>query len=623
MLTKKRFVFIPIIIFMAVVPLIVFLKEIPLIPGTLSYQAWPSGRVNIDFFSYYKSWWIIGTGAVAWFLFLWQYDLKNGKYNMFYIPILTYIIMIILSTYLSPYKEVAIKGVADRYENIFVLIAYLVTSLVIMNIVNMEKDVKILMNFLIVSAIIAATIGIFQYFGYDFFQSNIGQSLMLPAEKEELVGRLAFRFGIYNIYATMYNTNYVGSYMVMILMIVFSMYINSGKEIEKREFNSKLTVEYIKYFYDNYSARIFYGLLTLLIFSNWVGSRSRAGIIGGIAALIVMAVIMRKKVLKNIWYILIIVLSCYGIFKGMNAASKGTLFSKVSTITKEAKDISGKERIDIKLKDIYAEGNSVIIEKLRKEDSIKIIYGTESRLFSLTSLTGDEITVIPKDDYYGIEKAGYEKYKLKIYENGIFDIITDVGGIRLIVTDEGIKYYGKRESVEPLLGIKDIDRAKIADGKEKVGSGRVFIWSRTLPLLKSRMIYGSGPDTFSLAFPQYDHIGKLKTFHNPEIIVDKPHNMYLQMAVNTGVMSLVAFLLLMGAYFITGVKAYFNSNYETYMEKIGVGILLAMAGYCTAGMFNDSLVSVAPVFWGLLGIGTAVNMINLKYDVNKVKQDKK
>jgi hypothetical protein len=617
-LTKKRFVFIPIIIFMAVVPLIVFLKEIPLIPGTLSYEAWPSGRVNIDFFSYYKSWWIIGTGAFAWFLFLWQYDLKEGKYNMFYIPILTYIILIIFSTALSPYREVAIKGVSDRYENIFVLIAYLVTTLVIINIVNREIDVKLLINFLILSAIIAATIGILQYFGYDFFQSNIGQSLMLPAEKEELVGRLAFRFGIYNIYSTMYNTNYVGSYMVMILMIVFSMYINSGKEeVKKDAFKS------IKNFYNCYFSRIAYGLLTLLIFSNWVGSRSRAGIIGGIVAMAIMLVIMRRKVLKNIGYIAIVVVSCYGIFQGMNFASKGTLFGKVSTITKEAKDISGKKEVNVKVKDIYTEGNSVIIEKSTKKDSIKITYDINEKLMYSTSLTGERIAVTPKDDYYEIEKAGYEKYKIKTYDNGVFDIITEIGGIRLIATEEGIKYYGKRGVEEPLLGIKDIERVKIADGKEKVGSGRVFIWSRTLPLLKSRMIYGSGPDTFSLAFPQYDHIGKLKTFHNPEIIVDKPHNMYLQMAVNTGVMSLVAFLLLMGVYFTTGLKAYFNSNYETYMEKIGVGILLAMAGYCTAGMFNDSLVSVAPVFWGLLGIGTAVNMINLKYDVNKVKQDKK
>ena len=43
-------------------------------------------------------------------------------------------------------------------------------------------------------------------------------------------------------------------------------------------------------------------------------------------------------------------------------------------------------------------------------------------------------------------------------------------------------------------------------------------------------------------------------------------------------------------------------------------MFLAFCGYATAGMFNDSLVSVAPVFWVILGMGIACN-----YLITKVK----
>lgn len=600
---KKSMIFTPLITLMAVVPLIVFLKEVPINADSLSFKAWPCGAPdsnnivrNIDFFSYYKSWWIIICSVIAWFIFLWKHELKSGKYNMFHIPILTYLLFVILSTFFSPFGEVARKGVADRYENIWVIIGYLIIVTVIMNVVKSEKDVKTLIYALFASSIIAGTIGIFQYFGLDFFQSTPGQTLMLPAERADLIGRLAFRFGVCNIYSTMYNTNYVGSYMIMILMITFAFYVNTDEK--------------------NYIGKVSYGALSLLMFANLIGSRSRAGMIGGVAALIVMMLIMRKNIIKNIYNVLILIILAILVFQLMNNFGNGVLFRKVSTITKDAKDISGIKKPNVNIFDIYADKNSIIIDKKTKEDSIKIEYNLKKGEIKLYDLNGKEISVEEKPNGYAIKKAGYEKYRIVLEEQNIYTLVTERGSLRFIATDEGMKYVTKRGEIEPVLSIKDIKRVEMFDGKEKVGTGRVFIWSRTIPLLKDRMLLGSGPDTFSLAFPQNDHIGKYKTFGNSEIVVDKPHNMYLQIGVNTGVMSLVAFLVLLGAYFITGIKAYFNSDYENYMEIIGGGIFLAIIGYCVAGIFNDSLVSVAPVFWGLLGIGIAVNMINLKYDGN-------
>ena len=91
------------------------------------------------------------------------------------------------------------------------------------------------------------------------------------------------------------------------------------------------------------------------------------------------------------------------------------------------------------------------------------------------------------------------------------------------------------------------------------------------------------------------------------ILVDKPHNMYLQTAVNTGVISLLALLAIWGIYIFDSLKIYLKGNMETFAEYMGAATFLSITAYLVAGLFNDSIVSVAPLFWILLGMGIGIN----------------
>ncbi len=151
------------------------------------------------------------------------------------------------------------------------------------------------------------------------------------------------------------------------------------------------------------------------------------------------------------------------------------------------------------------------------------------------------------------------------------------------------------------LGFKD---------KEKLGSGRGYIWSRTLPLLKNSLIWGYGPDNFTIEFPQDDYIGKIRTsYDGSNRIIDKPHNMYLQLATNTGVLSLLAFLVLSGFYIVQSLSTYIQINKKNHISFFGAGIFIAIFGYLVASFFNDSVAGVTPVFWVLLGIGFVCNQL--------------
>jgi O-antigen ligase len=132
---------------------------------------------------------------------------------------------------------------------------------------------------------------------------------------------------------------------------------------------------------------------------------------------------------------------------------------------------------------------------------------------------------------------------------------------------------------------------------------------------------GYGPDTFFLTFPNNDFIGKLRHLSKGIYrLVDKPHNLYLQIAIDTGLLSLISILFLLGAYFIQTQKCLFRSDLTNLEEVVGQSIILAVLAYLVAGFFNDSVNSVAPVFWGLVGLGIAINRIVEKKNEEPAKE---
>jgi hypothetical protein len=44
------------------------------------------------------------------------------------------------------------------------------------------------------------------------------------------------------------------------------------------------------------------------------------------------------------------------------------------------------------------------------------------------------------------------------------------------------------------------------------------------------------------------------------------------------------------------------------IHAAGAACFAAFCGYVSAALFNDSVVSVAPVFWLLLGLGIGINV---------------
>jgi len=131
------------------------------------------------------------------------------------------------------------------------------------------------------------------------------------------------------------------------------------------------------------------------------------------------------------------------------------------------------------------------------------------------------------------------------------------------------------------------------------GSSRLIIWQKDLTILDDYFWIGSGVDTHAIVFPATpDELEKY--FNNRTIMVDKAHNEYLQIAVTLGIPALLIYLMLLLLIYRKAINALKIA--ENNQILIILKLLAIITGYLVQALFNISVVSVAPIFWMLLGI---------------------
>lgn len=128
------------------------------------------------------------------------------------------------------------------------------------------------------------------------------------------------------------------------------------------------------------------------------------------------------------------------------------------------------------------------------------------------------------------------------------------------------------------------------------GTGRGYIWLNSLPILQKCVFKGVGSGAFAFYFPQYDIVGMLNTHGNARVITDKPHSLYLGIAISYGIPALLVFG---GLVFLT-LK---NGVTETFKNKNSAkaALLISIAAFLIMGAVNDSSPIYTPLFWIFAG----------------------
>ncbi|MGO0882299.1 O-antigen ligase family protein [Clostridioides difficile] len=576
----------------SVIPLLLILGIMPLISyGKIDilseniFLNWNGKNAEIDLFAYYKFIFTIIMTIMS-ILMLFIKKQKLVKDIPIYKFILIYTICIIISVILSEYKDMAINGFVFRYEGMIALIVYLLLLFMSINMFDNKDKIKSIFIVLIISSLVISIIAVFQYYNHDVFQNFNIQKSLIPKEHQYLAGKIVFSNADNSkVYSTLSNSNYLGSYFALILPIMITISILSKK--------------YRKIFMP----------ITVLNLFVLVASDSAAGVISVVAAFLILILMLRKKIMEE-YKKGFLVLSCLIVVLGVfDFLSKGLIYTKTSSALNEfIYEVNvGKEKSkleDIKLKDNLAE--------ISFKDKVLNIESNNEQLFfrdgnnNLLSLKFDnqlkswefleneyKDTIV---EFVRLKESGKNIIKVDVdedihisltTENDVFKYITHGGRI---IEPKEVKYWW-------------------GDGKEELLTSRIYIWSRALPIILEKPLFGYGPDTFAAVFPQYDYVGLYKAYDTTNMIVDKPHNMYIQIAQSTGIISLFAFLGIVVLYIGKSFKIYIRYGNNDFYHIIGCAILMGVIGFLISGLFNDSVVFISPIFYILMGTGVRINYI--------------
>lgn len=573
----------PLLILVIVTPIIVYPKIFIL--EDVYYYNWLSKSSHIDYFSYYSSVFIIICSIFLSGFFLLRMFVKDIPRDNSLIFILLYFLPVIVSTIKTKYIAISIFGFNDRNEGLLVLFCYIVIFLSAYTPKLTLQSMNRLIITIYMMSFIVGLLGILQFFGIDYFDSAIFNKLISYDGFTKSTSLVTSGGVSRTVYSTLYNPNYVGSFAALIFPLSFGLYYFSKRNL-----------------------LVLKGLFSCLIFALLIGSRSRAGIVGISVSLLIFIIINRKVLSVNKFRCIIFIFYAI-IFIFMDYVSGGSLLNKFLTLSPQVEMERTVERF-ARIEDIEIRKESITILNDQKD----LIIEREDGEIKFMNAGQKELGVYLEDGRYFFKNEGYEdfSYLFEKTESGNFILlkIKDTK-INFLFNKSGAYIVGTHDRVyssfnkAPYIGF---------EGRERFGSSRGYIWSRALPLIKTNILYGHGPDTFAVMFPQEDFIGKLNGFGRVNIIVDKPHNYYIQVAHDTGILSLIALCCLFAIYFLRSFKLFFNRKKDDYWSNIGVSIMVGILGYLIAAFFNDSVVYVAPVFWALLGTGYAINY-KLRHEV--------
>ncbi len=591
----KWYYMLPFILLIAFVSLIMKAKYLNL--QGIAALFWTGSKDWVDYFSYWKAVFIVILTVIAFIIYIGLYTDKKLQFKKefkYYIPLSIYIMFAIISTALCYNKEIALLGFIESYQGLYVLLSYVMLTFLMINFINGEEEIKIIRKAFTILIIIQGLLGIGQFIGLDFFKSYLGR--LLVSGDGVLPEDINIIFGKGTIYGTLYNTNFVGSFAAIILPLTIAFYAMAKAK----------------------SSKIFaFSLITLSIIL-WLGCNSRAGYVGVIVSLIFSVVLLRKQIINHKKIVIAFFSMIIIIFISLNIISGGKILSQFSklNITNEVEKINNLSKDSDKLsnsvifKDLILEDNKFIL--ITNYDTLTVGYDESFYIVH----NNEEKLIVSKTENETITVDNYENYKVSL-TNGEYKIASVEAYNRYITfyfIDEGVKILGSGNRLTDPIVAKTF---KPLEGYDRFASYRGYIWSRSIMMLPKVVLKGYGPDTYCIAFPQDDYLAELNAGMSTTKVVDKPHNMFLQIAINTGIPSLLALLVLWGIYIIRGIKLYFNSDFNTTEKQVGFACLAAVIGYLVAGIFNDQIVSVAPLFWMVLGMGISLNEKLIKEKLNK------
>lgn len=570
--TTKQFfndLLLPILITLCVLPFTVYLAEYDY--GFSSY-AWHSDySILQDFYTYYRQIFLLVIAVfmaiiLAFRLPLYKEQTKDIK--LFY-PLLGYCGFVLISSLFSINYGTTWIGNGISLETTFVLISYCLIGFYTYQIMG-RTDYQTILRGIYLMFVPMSIVGWFQVFKQDLLNYEWVQKIVMPeALFEEYGGNVSDLFSGNNVFLTLYNPNFAAVFLVMFICVFFVLLIYS-EDKKTRIINGVFLVDALILCWFTYTRAAFVGL--------------------GMAFLAFILCIRKSKKIQMLKLIVPAMLLVCVAFFALDFATGSKFLNRLIDDQK----VTGLESILTTECGVEIRYDDELYILTLNEDESAVVVMDESENILSTEYTEKNELVLPfaEDSLaFAMEWQGYPCILTLIEDNTL----------QFVLSEDGYYYYTDWGKIDQMTTIPHID----FNGLESMGSGRVYIWSRILPLLPKYLLVGSGPDTFAEVFPQNDYVGKLIYAENPGRIIERAHNDYLMRWVQTGLLSLICLLIFYGC-FIKKCFGYFKGDtIQTTSDKLGFGCFLGCIGYLACGLFSDSTLYTTPTFYVFIGLALA------------------
>lgn len=571
---------VPVVLWIIVVPLVVITKNFA---NPLIGYPWYNSLENLaDLFLYYKSQLVTLTGVLMLVLLIWQISKMRRKDTLLnadtrlFIPILIYALLAVASSLFSEYGYFCTHGIPDQFETVWNLLAYVVALLYFYYIIMYHNSERPIFIMAFIGAALVSLICVLQYCGIDIYR------IIYPESKGYI-----FSFAKHVVYGPFYNINYVAYYVLLFAPLFFMLCI----------------------LYKDLKVRIISGILVIALLISLVGAESSTGeiAIAGVAAFTVFFLLIKNVKTKKILWIPIAGMLVVGVAGFALALPKiNAYIQSTNTEKKDLENIFTNDdnvELDYKGQKLYiqmVEENGFLSFLLKDQNQADVAYeyntNDEYYFFTITDERFSNITLTPALIEEDVQAYGFivqidEKswnFTNQLAEDGTYYYYSDEGKLAKLTAETPSADFA------PLVNVSSF------------ANGRGYLWNKTITLLKDYIILGSGADTFTLVYPNDDFVDKYNNGYD-NMVITKPHNLYLQIAVQTGVLSLICFIVFYMWYFISSLRIYFKQRLDNPLAITGFSIMLGTLGYMISGIANDSTITIAPLYWAMMGIGIAIN----------------
>lgn len=600
-----RYIFmIPVFFVAGIVPLLTGM--VPYDLGHLGEYPWLADTVQNDFFLLYKAYavWTVGIIMAVMFALKLTDDESRGRIKAgrrWLIPLAVFGVIAVISTIASPFRKTGLSllGGFEHHENLFILLCYLMIVIYSYIALTDEHGVNFLKIAFSVLTCLESLLGISQATGHDFFNTAVGKMIMVPEKYKEVRDTLKFNFagsGNHQVYLTMFNPNYVGVYASMMLPICAVLIFTSNKLWKK----------------------IWWALMFIGVLISAVGCGSKTFMLSLFVSF-VFGIILMRKTLKKGWPVLV------GVF-ALTLVAGGVYFKRINVNPAQyLVNALKSQKMAPWLTDVSFNSDNVRFTYNGKAVTVVLEDASGAAGMTVTDADGNSLTVSVVDAvtdeagnttpaHYVVEDEALSQLSFtpSQYTNDKTGETLELMSMKLPTgydmkftkTDSGYSYVTNAMKLDTPVNAPSV----IWTDYPEAYTGRGYIWGRTIPLLKKHIVLGAGADAFMEAFPQNDYIGELNTYEGTQLI-SKPHNMYLELAVNEGLVALIIAIAILIIYIIDSFRALWKLDPLGELAGFGIALFLGVIGFAFAALTNDSSLVHTPLFAVILGSGFAMNHI--------------